>query len=875
MIPLLAGLKKSLSVCRLAAAKIDVAVSSVAARSLISLTALIFDRRASFDTTPLHLLQEMEEHRIFFKSSKNLIFVLDINMQILRVTPSIEHILGISPDSILRSNIENCICDEDLAYISSKLSSARADSLQRDFDARLVDSDGRKIAFSWSCSWSETAKRFFCILRDQTKIIEQQQTILAQNVTLDLALENITQGLVMFDSAGLVSLYNRKLGKIFSGTEIALADSAADIIDSLITNRHIGNGTSLAKHLKDISERNLKSDISEAQYLADGREISFRMTNLKDGGVLCTFEDVSQLRRALSALAINNDELAHRESELRNKHMQLDAAVNNMKHGLVLVDAAGCLTLANDQVLKLYGVDRDDLTVNMTITDLLELRVSKGVAKRDLSNKAFAAFVKRTRGHDGKPFVVKMTNGRLVSIDCIPMSSGGWVITFLDVTDQREKEAKIAYMARHDSLTNLPNRVVLAEALEKTIAHCQRGKSAALHFLDLDFFKNVNDTLGHAIGDKLLVAVAERLRKCVRPSDTVARLGGDEFAILQTFIERPEDATTLATRAIEVIRAPYEIDGQIIVIGASVGIALSPANGTTSEALLKNSDLALYRAKDLGRGAYHFFELALNQKMQARRTIEADLRVALIEQQFELHYQPLVSIETRKIYGVEALLRWRHPIRGLISPLEFIPIAEETGLITSIGEWVIHEACRAAAAWPSDIRVAVNLSPVQLRRSDIVRTITDALAASNVDPERLEIEITESSLLEASDTVLEILQRLRDLGIGVALDDFGTGYSSLSYLQSFPFTNLKIDRSFIKELGSKKGASEIVKAIVAIAKAVNMKVTAEGIETEDQLQQAIVCGCTEFQGYLFSRPQVFNVIAQLISKDIDSLRFAT
>jgi diguanylate cyclase (GGDEF)-like protein len=434
------------------------------------------------------------------------------------------------------------------------------------------------------------------------------------------------------------------------------------------------------------------------------------------------------------------------------------------------------------------------------------------------------------------------------------MANGGMVTTHQDITEQRRSEAKIAHMALHDALTNLPNRVLLHERLEHALARSRRGEIVATHILDLDHFKHVNDTLGHPVGDKLLQMVANRLRALVRNTDTVARMGGDEFAIVQVALSQVVDATSLAQRVIAALSEPYEIDGHQVVIGTSLGITLAPADGLIPEQLIRNGDLALYRAKGDGRGTYRFFEAEMDEQMQARRRLEQDLRRALIAGEFELHYQPVINIASGKISGLEALVRWQHPENGLVSPATFIPLAEETGLIVPIGEWVIRQACATAAQWPADLRIAVNLSPAQLRNPALPQMLVSALAASGLAPDRLELEITETVLLHDSAATLAILFRLRELGVRIAMDDFGTGYSSLSHLQRFPFDKIKIDRSFINNIAADVSSLNIVRAVAALASGLGVAATAEGVETPEQFDLIRSEGCTEMQGFLLSKP---------------------
>jgi diguanylate cyclase (GGDEF)-like protein len=428
----------------------------------------------------------------------------------------------------------------------------------------------------------------------------------------------------------------------------------------------------------------------------------------------------------------------------------------------------------------------------------------------------------------------------------------------------RRLSSEVAHLAHYDALTNLPNRVLFHETLEHALAYVRRGQVLAIHCLGLDKFKAVNDTLGHPVGDNLLQAVAERLRNGLRETDTVARLGGDEFAIVQTAIASPIDAIDLADRLMGIIGAPFEIAGHQIVVGASIGIALAPPDGIGADQLLKSADLALYRAKLEGRGVYRLFRADMDAAMQARRVLELDLRHALQAGEFELFFQPQIDLSTRRIAGFEALLRWRHPTKGLVPPDRFIPLAEETGMIVPIGEWVLRQACSAATAWPDDLRVAVNLSAVQFKSRNLVSAVAGSLSESGLQPNRLELEITETVMLQDTDITLATLHQLRAKGVQIAMDDFGTGYSSLSYLTRFPFDRIKIDQSFVRELSTRTDCITIVRAVTTLGHDLGIAITAEGVETEQQLDALERAGCTEVQGYLFSPPVAGGAVIELL-----------
>jgi diguanylate cyclase (GGDEF)-like protein len=545
--------------------------------------------------------------------------------------------------------------------------------------------------------------------------------------------------------------------------------------------------------------------------------------------------------------------LKEQQGRLREQNMQLDAALNNIVQGLAMFDAEHRLVLCNRRYAEIYGLGPDEVRPGTTLQEIIEHRISKGLQSEMSPEEIIDSMLgRRSDTHFGE-FYSHLSDGRCVAITVQPMANGGTVTTHQDITEQRRSEAKIAHMALHDALTGLPNRALLNERLEHALSRLKRDEVIATHLLDLDQFKNVNDSLGHSVGDKLLEMVAERLRGLVRDADTIARMGGDEFAIVQVGIGYPSDATLLAQRVIEAVGQPYEIDGHQVIVGTSAGIAIGPADGSSPEALLRNADLALYRAKSGGRGTLCFFEPEMDAQMQARRAMESDLREALLRSEFELHYQPIVNLKSNEISGFEALIRWPHPERGLVSPNTFIPLAEEIGLIVPLGEWVLRTACATAAGWPDHMTLCVNLSPVQFKTRGLVQVVIGALATSGLPPHRLELEITETVLLAETAATLAILHQLRGLGVRIAMDDFGTGYSSLSYLQKFPFDRIKIDRSFVKGVASDFGSLSIVRAVAALASGIGMAMTAEGVETQEQLDTVKSAGCTEVQGFLFSQ----------------------
>jgi diguanylate cyclase (GGDEF)-like protein len=590
------------------------------------------------------------------------------------------------------------------------------------------------------------------------------------------------------------------------------------------------------------------------QQFTDGRVIAYTVRPLPDGGGIATHEDITEREELQARLKQQYERGREQEEALRIRNFQFDTAINNMSQGLCFFDSEHRLIVCNDRFIDLYNIPASRVRPGMKLTEIVDLRIEAGSFPAMTREEYIRWRNEVSASNEAKDSTVDLQDGRTIKIRHRPMPGGGWVATHEDITEQRQSEVKIEYMAHHDALTDLANRVLLNDRLEHALARIQNDQLVAVHHLDLDQFKSVNDTFGHPCGDKLLRIVAERLRCLVAEADTIARMGGDEFVIVQAAIADPADATSLAQRVIDALSEPYDIDGQQAVIGVSIGISVGPGDGSNTDKLLRNADLALYRAKSDGRGTFRFFEPAMDLQMQTRRVMEQDLRKALPGGEFELHYQPVVNLASKDISGFEALIRWNHPTKGLVSPAAFIPLAEEIGFIVPMGEWVIRQACATAAQWPDHLHVAVNISAIQFRSPGLMQVIVGALAASGLAPTRLEIEITESVLLHNKEATLAVLHQLRALGIRIAMDDFGTGYSSLTYLQSFPFDKIKIDRSFVKNITENSSSLNIVRAVAALANGMGMTATAEGVETAEQLHSIASEGCTEMQGFLFSKP---------------------
>jgi diguanylate cyclase (GGDEF)-like protein len=562
----------------------------------------------------------------------------------------------------------------------------------------------------------------------------------------------------------------------------------------------------------------------------------------------------------------------HRTSrrQLALEKRRLYTAINNMPQSLLLYDAQERLVVCNQRYIDMFKLSSDIVKPGRTFRELPIHHRSRGSFSRDVD-----LYCTQVRGllRQGIPsqYTYQPGDGRSIQVAYQPLEDGGWVTTLEDVTERCRAEERIAHLAHYDALTDLPNRVLFHEQLGREL---DRNVQCAILYIDIDEFKSVNDSLGHPVGDELLKTVAARLQNCIGDSDLVARLGGDEFAIVQTGTADRKAVIALVDRVYHAIRLPCDCLGHQISTDASIGIALAPNDGTDLDQLLKHADLAMYAAKADGRRTHRFFEPEMDAVVKRRQQLEQDLRHIITSRSFteggfEVHYQPLVNLQTNSVSGCEALVRWKHARHGMISPVEFIPVAEDTGLISQLGDWVLATACQEAANWPDAVRLAINVSPVQFRSPTLGLHVVAALASSGIKPSRLELEITEAVLIRDDEGALATLEQLRAIGVRTALDDFGTGYSSLSYLQRFPFDKIKIDRCFVKDIAESDGSASIVQAVVNIATSRSMTTTAEGVETEAQRETLRALGCTEIQGWLFSPARPAAEVRRLLRTQQD------
>jgi diguanylate cyclase (GGDEF)-like protein/PAS domain S-box-containing protein len=666
-------------------------------------------------------------------------------------------------------------------------------------------------------------------------------TAAAAHERLREALEILPQGIVFLDNEGRYILWNQKYADIYKRSA-DLFKVGARLEDTLRIGVARGDYPAAKGREEEwIAERLqllYKPGRQHEQVLADGRCILIEERQTRDGGVIGLRMDITDLKQ--------------REASFRLLFEDNPVPMFVLRH-----DTQAFLA-ANAAALSHYGFSRQQLLA-MSLHDLRAEGDQQVCEESDRFESSVITSKHLT--HDGRTIEVVVFS-RQLDYEGTPAV----LIAVIDITERKEAEARIAHMAHHDALTDLPNRVLFRQRMADALAQrCRTGSLVGALCIDLDNFKLVNDTLGHPIGDRLLEDVAERIERVIRQRDTAARLGGDEFAVLVPELKSPQELAVLAQRLIEIVSEPYLVEGHLVTVGTTIGIAVAPTDGEDADRLLRNADLALYRAKADGKSTFRFFEPEMDAQAQARRQLEIDLRAALSAEELEVHYQPLVDLVSHDVVGFEALLRWRHATRGYIPPSEFIPLAEETGLITPLGNFVLTRACEDATEWPSHIKLAVNLSPMQFRVGNVFATVSEALKATGLEPQRLDLEITESVLLDRTDQVIAHLHALRALGVRISMDDFGTGYSSLSYLRAFPFDKIKIDRSFVRDLPGNRHTLAIVRAILGLASGLDMKVVAEGIETQADLTCLAAEGCREGQGFFFSEARPRDEVMKLLA----------
>ncbi|WP_028133818.1 PAS-domain containing protein [Bradyrhizobium japonicum] len=793
-----------------------------------------------------HALANMSHGLIMYDADSRVVVCNERFLNLYNLDPGIVK-PGVSHRAVLdhwvsRGNLSGMPADE---FHDSRLEDVR---LRRTKSLLVMRYDGRMV---------QTISRFLpdggwvTVHEDVTERLQYEETLRQQNVMLDAALENMAHGLAFYDSDMRLRICNTTYRKLYrlSPEETRPGTHLAELIERSMANGAFSSEYSPQQILEDARTRIASRDSSPMRRrMSNDTVVSVRYCALAEGGFVATYEDITEREHAIG--------------ELSEQYRRFDAALNNMSQGLCMLDANLRVIVCNRRYIEMFGLSPDVVKPGVSMREIMEHSCELGLHPDMTGARLYADYVERLR--EGEHTLHRHLNdGRIIKLNHKRMEQGGWVVTYEDVTERHKAQARVAHMARHDSLTDLPNRLLFREKMSEGLNQVAiAGGAMAVLCFDLDNFKTVNDRLGHAAGDRLLRWVAARLKENVGEHDTVARLGGDEFAVLQRG-PQPQSAEKLARRLVEVIGRPPPLENQSIHVGASVGIAIAPDHGLDADELMKCADLALYQAKAKGRGAYQLFEPEMEEEARSRHALEQDLRGALEAREFHLVFQPQMRLDSSELTGFEALLRWKHPSRGLVSPAEFIPIAEENGLIVPIGEWVLRSACATAASWP-DVSVAVNLSPVQFRSRGLVAMVTSALAEAGLPPQRLELEVTETALLDDSEATIGILHQLRALGVRVSLDDFGVGYSSLSYLRKFPFDRIKIDRSFVGTLGESPESVAIVRTIASLGSVLGVETTAEGVETEEQLDFVRECGCTAVQGYYFGKPCLASEVGRTI-----------
>ncbi len=731
------------------------------------------------------------------------------------------------------------------------------------YESRLEDVRRRKaktlLVMRYDGRMVQAVSRFLpdggwvTVHEDVTERLQYEETLRQQNFILDAALENMAHGLTFYDSDMRLRVCNTTYRRIYrlSPEETRPGTHLAELIERSMANGAFSSEYSPQQLLEAASTRIANRDSSPMRRrMSNDTMVSVRYCALAEGGFVATYEDITEREHAVE--------------ELSEQYRRFDAALNNMSQGLCMLDSSLRVIVCNRRYIEMYGLPPEIVKPGVSMREIMDHSCELGIHPDTTGAKLYADYVERLR--EGEHTLHRhLSDGRIIKLNHKRMEHGGWVVTYEDVTERHKAQARVAHMAQHDSLTDLPNRALFREKMGEGLNQVAiAGGAMAVLCFDLDNFKTVNDRLGHAAGDRLLRWVAARLKENVGEHDTVARLGGDEFAVLQRG-PQPQSAEALAHRLVDIIGHPPPLESQSIHVGVSVGIAIAPDHGLDADELMKCADLALYQAKARGRGAYQLFEPEMEEEARSRHALEQDLGGALEGCEFHLVYQPQMRLDSSELTGFEALLRWKHPSRGFVSPAEFIPIAEENGLIVPIGEWVLRTACAAAASWP-DVTVAVNLSPVQFRSRGLVAMVTSALAEAGLPPQRLELEVTETALLDDGEATVDILHQLRALGVRVSLDDFGVGYSSLSYLRKFPFDRIKIDRSFVGTLGESPESVAIVRTIASLGSVLGVETTAEGVETEAQLDFVRECGCTAVQGFYFGRPCLASEVGRTIER---------
>jgi diguanylate cyclase (GGDEF)-like protein len=679
------------------------------------------------------------------------------------------------------------------------------------------------------------------LMRQTNSLAAKTRALARTNARFDIAISNMSQGLCLFDADKRLVISNRRYQEMYRlPDELVLPGTPLDRILQHYVDRGETSNLTVDQHVQ-LMPTTPKHDYQPS----DGRQIFIQRKPLPDGGWVATHEDVTEQKRGEQLLA-------EKAAELEAMNVRFDAALNNMSQGLCMFDAEQKVVVSNARYGEIYHLSRDQIKPGTSLAQILEYRREKGTAFSGITPETYLTQNVREASE-----VRELADGRVVAIARHMMANGGWLTTHEDITDRARNEKRIAFLAQHDRLTGLANRALFSEKLDDAAKRLKRnGSNFTVLMLDLDRFKNVNDTLGHPAGDQLLVEVAQRLQSSLRDTDVVARLGGDEFAIIQENEKNQRGgAIALARKIIGLIEQPFELGGNRVNVGTSIGIAFAPEHGSDAETLLQKADVALYAAKSGGRNDFQLFQSELTEAADRQKSMEGELREAISGHEFELHYQPVIDVRTGTVSGVEAFVRWHHPSKGMLAPDQFLPLAESSGLMRPLGEWILRQACQDAAAWPSNIRIAVNIAASQFDNGNLFDTVLSALVESGLSPDRLELEIADTALLERDQVAhLLVIRQLKNLGVSIVLDNCSGGYSAASSLAGFPFDKIKIDRSITQGAAYRRDCSAVVASVLALARGLGIATTAKGVENREQFQALLAAGVDYAQGYLFGRP---------------------
>ena len=786
-----------------------------------------------------HGLSMFDRHRRLVTWNARYAEIYQLPPALLRVGTHVNLVMvDLVARGILKGGTDQAAIDAKVAAMDAVPIDAQGSRIEEFSDGRLIRISRQPMRDG---GWVATHEDITEARRAEARLIDSSAELKLTNERFDIAISNMPQGLCLFDADKRLVVSNHRYQEMYGlPDELVRPGTPLLRILQFYEDRGDADDMNIEDHL-----RRMPTQQMQGYQTPGGRKISIERKPLPDGGWVATHTDITEQERSRILLA-------EKAAELEAMNVRFDAALNNMSQGLCMFDAEQRVVVSNARYGEIYHLAPDQIKPGTPLAQILEYRRQQGTDFSGIVPKDYL-----TQNVREAKEVRELSDGRVVAITRQMMSTGGWVTAHDDITVRARDEQRIAYLAQHDLLTGLANRAMFSERLDEAAKRLQRhGTTFTILLLDLDKFKNVNDTLGHPAGDQLLVEVAQRLKSSLRDTDVVARLGGDEFAIIQENEKnQSEGAIQLALRIIGLIEQPFEIDGHQVGVGTSIGIAFAPEHGVDGESLLQKADIALYAAKTGGRNDFRIFKPELTEAADKQKSMEGELREAILNNEFELHYQPVLDTKTRAVTGAEAFVRWHHPSKGLLTPGQFLPLAESAGLMPSLGDSILRQACLDAAAWPAGMRVAVNVAAAQLAKGNLLDVVLCALVDSGLSPDRLELEIADTALLHGNQAAhLLAIRQLKNLGISIALDSCEAGYSSAGYLTGFPFDKIKIDQPIVQGVATRRECAAVVASVVALARGLDIVTVAKGVERSEQLEALAAAGVDSVQGYLFTRP---------------------